>query len=80
MGQICREGMNESGILPKARYAMTIFYLPGVAGCLGEGRYKPPEAPAILQYTVPKNAPSFEKISHFFFIFTKNILVSFGFF
>ena len=57
MGQICREGMNESGILPKARYAMTIFYLPGVAGCLGEGRYKPPEAPAILQYTVPKNAP-----------------------
>ena len=24
VGQICREGMDESGILPKARYAVTI--------------------------------------------------------
>ena len=24
MGQICREGMDESGILPKARYVMTV--------------------------------------------------------
>ena len=24
VGQICREGMDESGILPKARYAMTV--------------------------------------------------------
>ena len=38
MGQICREGMDESGILPKARYAMTVFHLSGVAGCLGRGR------------------------------------------
>ena len=74
MGQICREGMDESGILPKARYAMTVFHLSGVAGCLGgwtllaphwvQGRdlvgvqgAKPPEASAILQYTVPKTAP-----------------------
>ena len=78
VGQICREGMDESGILPKARCAMTVFHLPGVAGCLGvlyiyiyiyispvdpgqspggvQGA-KPPEAPAILQYTVLKNAP-----------------------
>ena len=26
VGQICREGMDESGILPKARYAMTVFH------------------------------------------------------
>ena len=25
VGQICREGMDESGILPNARYAMTVF-------------------------------------------------------
>ena len=37
VGQICREGMDESGILPKARYAMTVFHLSGVAGCLGGG-------------------------------------------
>ena len=24
--------MDESGILPKARYGMTVFHLPGVAG------------------------------------------------
>ena len=35
MGQICHEGMDESGILLKARYAMTVFHLSGVAGCLG---------------------------------------------
>ena len=37
MGQICREGMDESGVLPKARYAMTVFHLSGVAGYLGGG-------------------------------------------
>ena len=37
VGQICREGMDESGILPKARYAMTVFPLSGVTGCLGGG-------------------------------------------
>ena len=42
MGQICHEGMDESGILPKARYAMIVFHLSGVAGCRGGGRYKPP--------------------------------------
>ena len=26
VGQICREGMDDSGILPKARYAMTVFH------------------------------------------------------
>ena len=26
VGQIRREGMDESGILPKARYAMTVFH------------------------------------------------------
>ena len=66
VGQICREGMDESGILPKARYAMTVFH------CLGGGwgAISPPvgpgqipgggpggEAPAILQYTVPKKMP-----------------------
>ena len=25
VGQTCSEGMDESGILPKARYAMTVF-------------------------------------------------------
>ena len=41
MGQICREGRNESGILPKAQYAMTIFYLSGVAGSLGKDVISP---------------------------------------
>ena len=26
VGQICREGMDESGILPKGRYAVTVFH------------------------------------------------------
>ena len=26
VGQICREGMDDSGILPKARYPMTVFH------------------------------------------------------
>ena len=46
VGQICREGMDETGILPKARYAMTVCH------CLeqllvwgdGEGRCKPPSS------------------------------------
>ena len=51
MGQICREGMDESGILLKAPYR--ISYLPhffdrislaGVAGCLG-GAISPPVGP-----------------------------------
>ena len=46
VGQICREVMDESGVLPKARYAMTIFHLPGVAGCLGgRGAISPPVSP-----------------------------------
>ena len=43
MGQICREGMDESGILPKARYAMTVGH------CLEQQRVwercKPPVGP-----------------------------------
>ena len=36
MGQICREGMDECGILPKARYICNDrISLPEVAGCLG---------------------------------------------
>ena len=26
VGQICREGIDESAILPKARYAITVFH------------------------------------------------------
>ena len=71
VGQICREGMDESGNLPKARYAMTVGH------CLeqqevwercnpqwvqdrafvGVQGAKPSEALTILQYTVPKNVP-----------------------
>ena len=35
VGQICHEGMDESGILPKALYAMTSRSLPGAEGGLG---------------------------------------------
>ena len=43
VGHIRREGMDENGILPKARYAMTLFH------CLEQlvvwGCYKPPVGP-----------------------------------
>ena len=68
MGQICREGMDESGILPKARYAMTVCHRLEQLLVCGDGARPPvgpggeaPEAPAILQYTVPKNAPPPQK-------------------
>ena len=62
VGQICREGMDESGTLPKCTICNDRISLPGVAGCLGGGAISPQwvqgaEVPAILQYTVPKNAP-----------------------
>ena len=57
--QICHEGMDESGILPKARYAMTVGHCLGQQGVwgavspqVGVQGAKPPEAPAILQYKV----------------------------
>ena len=43
VGQICREGMNESGILLKARYAMTIGHCLEQQG--SGGAVSPPAAP-----------------------------------
>ena len=66
VGQICHEGMDESGVLPKARYAMTIAWSSrGSGGAVSphwvQGRAlvgvqgaKLLEAPAILQYKVSK--------------------------
>ena len=69
VGQIYREGTDESGILPKARYAMTAGNCleqlgRGLVGIQGA---QPLEAPAILQYTVPKHAPK-ESLSLYIFI------------
>ena len=41
VGQICREGMDESDILPKAGYAMTVFYLLWISWLSG-GTASPP--------------------------------------
>ena len=43
VGQICREGMNESGILLKARYAMTIGHCLEQQG--SGGAVSPPAGP-----------------------------------
>ena len=45
VGQIFREGMDQSGILPKAPYAVTVCHCleqPLVGGGGGGGRCKPP--------------------------------------
>ena len=60
MGQICREGMDESGILPRARYAMTVVESGGrckpPSGSKGRAlmgvQEVKPEALTILQYPV----------------------------
>ena len=79
VGQICHEGMDESGILPKARYAMTVGHCleqqevwRGAVSpqwvqdraLVGVQEAKSPEAPAILQYKVSKKSPPQKKI-HF---------------
>ena len=63
VGQICREGMDESGILPKARYRIsyfTVFFfycisLAGVAGCLGGAMSLP-----VGQGQIPGGGPGAE--------------------
>ena len=44
VGQICHEGMDESGILPKARYAMIVGHCLEQPGDL-EGAVSPPVGP-----------------------------------
>ena len=43
VGQICREGMDERDILPKARYAMTVGHCLELLGVWGH--CKPPVGP-----------------------------------
>ena len=51
VGQICREGKNESAILPKARYTVTVFY------CLGSA-ISPPVGPRQSPGESPGGEPS----------------------
>ena len=61
VGQICCEGIDESGILPKAEYAMTVGH------CLKQqgfwGAVSPPVGPG--QSTVPKNGSKTAFLVHF---------------
>ena len=75
VGQICREGMDESGILPKVRYAMTVghcFEQQGVWGCCKTPSGSRAElwwGPGAKQYTVPKKCPPPKKntfLVHFY--------------
>ena len=67
VGQLCREGMDESDILPKAGYAMTIFHLLWISW-LSEDAASPSVGAGrscSTQLGVPKNAPK----NHFLGIF-----------